>query len=178
MTLAPVFRESFAPLIGSPCWQVGTDYGSFITLEFGDPHLEVREPRNVAAERSSDARQLLTRRNVTVRGQWHLWIYCCAWKIRNGDRLVGASDDDDSFADASQLLDGQALTDLSIDEPASCRFAFDLGGSLTTSPYDDNSEQWMLYEPDGNVLTLRADGTYCHCPSNSSQDAWSPAWGG
>ena len=41
-------------------------------------------------------------------------------------------------------------------------FEFDLGGRLETKPYNRTSEQWMLYEPNGNVLTVRADKHYTY----------------
>ncbi|KLU06271.1 hypothetical protein RISK_001482 [Rhodopirellula islandica] len=36
----------------------------------------------------------------------------------------------------------------------------------------------MLYQPDGNVLSLRADGLYSYSLSTTKQDAeqWLPAW--
>lgn len=37
---------------------------------------------------------------------------------------------------------------------------FDLGATLQTKPYNRKGEQWMLYEPEGKVLTLRADKHY------------------
>ena len=39
------FDRSFAKLLGLPCWGVKRGWGSFLTLEFGEPHLEVVEPR-------------------------------------------------------------------------------------------------------------------------------------
>ncbi|MDB4743423.1 hypothetical protein OAF98_02965 [Planctomicrobium sp.] len=177
MTLDPIFESCFAPLLGLPCWQVKPGYGSCITMEFGEPHLEIREPKVFASDRSPKVREMFARRNVTVRGEWHLWIYCCDWSILNAKQIVGFSDDDASYCAATQFLDGQALTSVTVDSLASTRFSFDLGGLLTTSPYDD-SEQWMLYNPDGNVLSLRADGSYSYHPSNTvpNDEVWLPVW--
>jgi hypothetical protein len=41
-------------------------------------------------------------------------------------------------------------------------FEFDLGGRLETKPFDRASEQWSLYEPNGNVLSVRADKRYSY----------------
>ncbi len=38
-------RDSFSPLYGMPCWNAKHGHGSFITFEFGEPHLEIHEPR-------------------------------------------------------------------------------------------------------------------------------------
>jgi hypothetical protein len=45
-------------------------------------------------------------------------------------------------------------------------FIFDLGAELETKPYDRASEQWLLYEPDGYVLTWRADRKYAYAEGN------------
>ena len=177
MPLDPVFERCFAPLIGQPCWQVRSGHGSFVTLEFGEPYLEVREPRGVAAHVSARVREMLSHRNITVRGQWHLWVYCCDWSVFDRDRVVGCSDDSESFAAATQFLDGQILTAASTDSGSVSEFRFDLGGRMTTGPRDDDGELWMLYQPDGNVLTLRANGSYCCSPANGdpNMEEWLPS---
>jgi hypothetical protein len=143
---------------------------------FGEPHLEICEPRVPAKDALPEVRKLFARRNVTVRGDWHLWIYCCNWTVLDAGRSIGESENNDSFADATQLLDGQAFKSVSIEKSGNTRFTFDLDGTLETSPYDDFSEQWMLYQPDGNVLALRADGKYSHSKSDADQETevWLP----
>ena len=118
---------------------------------------------------------------MTVSGEWHLWIYCCSWTVFNRNEPLGHSEDNDEIiASAIDFLDGQALFGASVDPSAGTQFTFDLGGVLSTSPYDEDegSEQWTLYQPDGLVLSLRADGAYSHSPSTADQNAerWLPAW--
>jgi hypothetical protein len=50
---------------------------------------------------------------------------------------------------ALAVLDGQALISVVVDTDARTSFTFDLGCTLLTWPYDHESEQWLLYEPDG-----------------------------
>ncbi len=178
MPLDPTFDRCFAPLIGLPCWHVKPGYGSFITLEFGEPRLEIREPKDARKDATPKVRKIFSQRKVTVRGQWHLWVYCCNWSIMKRDHIVGCSTDNDTVPAGTQFLDGQILTNATTDSSFSSRFTFDLDGELTTRPRDADSEQWMLYQPDGNVLSLRGDGTYCHSPSNTEQEheQWMPAW--
>jgi hypothetical protein len=57
-------------------------------------------------------------------------------------------------------LNGQKLQAVTVGRGAGTHFAFDLGAELETKPYDRSSEQWLLYEPDGRVLTWRADQKY------------------
>ncbi len=46
---------------------------------------------------------------------------------------------------------------------------FDLGAKISTGSYDDELlEQWMLFCPDGCVLTYRSDGAFSYGPSDST----------
>lgn len=157
----PSIVELFRPLIGLPCWNVKQGYGSFLTFEFGEPSLATREPRDIP-HASSRVREVFARRLVTVHGQWHLWIYCCGWQIRlRGEGLADDESSDDKIAAACGALDGQALQQVTLGPYVGwTQFHFDLGGMLTTRPYEDElEEKWMLYCRDGNVYTYRSDGT-------------------
>jgi hypothetical protein len=54
------------PLLGQLAWNVSGGVGSMLTLEFGAPHITVREPIVPRAARSERARRLLRRRHVTA----------------------------------------------------------------------------------------------------------------
>jgi hypothetical protein len=179
MRLDPAFDRCFRKLYGQPCWSVKPGYGSFITLEFGKPHLKLREPRKPTCDVSTKIHELFARRMVTVHGQWHLWIYCCAWLLYSGRTIIGVSSSANSIPIATSALDGQALTDASF-YYRGCRteLTFDLGARLVAQPYDSESEQWMLYEPTGEVLILRADKMFTYHSGSTTPDAarWRPAW--
>ena len=85
-----VIEATFQPIYGLPCWNAKAGYGSFLTMEFGEPHLVIREPRS-RPDSSPRLQRLLARRLVTVRGEWHLWIYCCEWQVESGGRVIGDS---------------------------------------------------------------------------------------
>ncbi len=72
-------QEVFRPLYGTPCWNARHGHGSFITFEFGQPHLHVREPSEPDPSRSPAVQRMLRRRTVFVHGEWHLWIYQLHW---------------------------------------------------------------------------------------------------
>lgn len=164
------FQKIFSNLYGKPCWQVRPGYGSFLTLEFGKPHLEIRDIRADAKSRSSPTK--LGRRSVVVHGDWHLWICCCEWDVRNRQRLVGDSSKKSRVQSASNFLDGQKLTRFSIaPKTFECAFHFDLGAVLRTRPYDRHSDQWLLYEPSHRVLVLRADGYYKYARSDAPDNS-------
>lgn len=165
-----VIAEAFRPLANLPCWNVKRGHGTFLTFDFGEPHLEIAEPRKAAPEASPRAKQLLARRRVILRGEWYLWIYCCMWQVRDGARVVGDWSSSRRIDRAASFLAGQKLISVSIPKRGvRTTFTFDLNGTLETAPYDRSSEQWMLYEPDGRVLTVRAGGEYNHAQGDAQQ---------
>ena len=167
-------RSSLSRLYGLPCWGVGRGYGSFLTLEFGRPHLHLREPYQSTAA-SKRVRDIAATRLATVHGDWHLWIYCCDWKVCNGARLIGDSSSKHRIDRAARFLNGQKLLKAWV-VPRGMRsvFEFDLGGRLETKPFDRKGEQWLLYEPNGNVLSVRADCRYSYGSDNRhpSKERW------
>jgi hypothetical protein len=170
-------EESFRNLYGKPCWHVNPGYGSFLTLEFGEPHLEIREPIVAAKSVSARVRRDLARRAIYIHGEWHLWIYCCNWEVLSGSKCIGDGATRAKMRRAAEFLDGQALTGFSMSlQDMSCTFKFDLGATLKTWPYDDDSEQWMLFEPSHMVLSVRADGYYKHTRSDipENSEEWKP----
>lgn len=163
-------HKAFEPLKGLPCWNVKPGYGSFLTLEFGEPELHIREPIDAPKCRPK-VRKLLARRSVVVHGQWHLWIYCCEWEVVTNRKVVGHSDLEGStkkwIQRAADELNGQKLTGFRINpKRGSSTFEFDMGSRLNTKPYNKRSDQWLLYEPDGRVLTYLADGHYSRDPGD------------
>jgi hypothetical protein len=142
-------EHSFKPLIGLPCWNLRRGHGSFLTMEFGDPHLRIREPKDG-----------LRGRLVVPSGKWHLWICGCAWTICDHEHLIAESESaDDDITRSIAFLDGQAFVNLKAGALAGAwTFCFDLGGILATTPYDQESDQWILYEPDGWKMTSDAVG--------------------
>ena len=176
MKQIPFLDQVFAPLYGLPCWHVQPGYGQILTLEFGQPHLEVHEPTNRPA-RTARLRRLYARRTVVVHGAWHLWIYCCDWCVLVRGKVVGDNTSTRRCRRAAQELDGQALISVSLDlDTMRTRFLFDLGASLETTPFDDTGEQWMLYEPSGMVLAVRADRQFLHAEAVTlpDQQKWQP----
>lgn len=168
---------AFSPLLGTPCWNVRVGHGSFLTLEFGEPHLEIHAPRPPNPSHTPRMQKLFARRRVYVHGEWHLWIYCCDWRVTAHGEPVGDSDSDEDMERAARELDGQALVEVEHD-PASggWSFVFDLGGRLETWPYellhgsiDPAEEQWHLYEPSGLVLTLFGDGSFTRHPGDTPE---------
>lgn len=175
MSVPRVFENVFKRIYGKACWGVKQGYGSFLTLEFGEPHLVIREPIVASKSASLKVRRSLASRQAYPQGQWHLWIYCCTWKVLSHGKRVGDDSTKARIRGVAKLLDGQKLTRFSISRRRlECAFEFDLGGTLITRPYDKRGEQWLLYEPSGKVLVLRADGRYKYTRSDvpESKGGW------
>ena len=171
----------FAPIIGLPTWNVSRGYASFLTFEFGVPSLRVREAY-ASPSANSRVRARAERRVVTVRGAWHLWIHSCDWKVLQAGEVIGHSEgEDETLERAAAALDGQILTGVVV-EPANgaSRFTFDLGGVLETTRWADeevgDGEQWLLFTPSEEVLSIRADGHYSWHPGSTppDQEIWRP----
>lgn len=179
VALDRVVADACSPVLGKPCWNVQHGLNSLLTFEFGDPHLDIRGPMP-SKSGSRRFQQIFTRRHVALHGERHLWIYSGDWAVFQGKALRA-----DSKAGRRRIgralpdLDGQILTkvDVSLDLRHSV-FYFDIGGRLETAVSGDDQisddEQWMLYEPSGLVLTVRADGCYCRDPGDTppEQQAW------
>jgi len=163
------FEKVFEGILGMPCWDAKPGYGSFLTMEFGRPHLEVREPIAVSTPATAKVRKQLARRQVYPRGEWHLWIKDCDWEVHCGGKRVGDSSTRVRTRRAADFLNGQRLLRFSIlPRKVQSFFVFDLGATLKTLPYDNNSEQWLLFEPSQKVLVLRADGRYKYTRSKAT----------
>lgn len=157
-------------MLGLPAWNVKQGHGSFLTFEFGEPKLEIEE-------RHSPEKGI--RRSAHVRGQWHLWIYCCHWRVlQHGTQLAWSEDADDIIGCATATLGGQKLINASVaTDQGRSTFTFDLGGLLETWPFGDDPtrEQWIIMSHT-EAFAFRADGTYSWGPSDMSPDLvrWSP----
>ncbi len=175
--------EAFRAVLGLPSWLVRKGHGSFITLEFGEPQLRVDEPRLLPVFIDGGPPKAMVR-GSHVFGQWHLWIYLCLWELKlETVELAHCESDDVTIARALAVLNGQALASVEVNPVnGSTAFTFDLGCFLVTrpAPADDSdgepAEQWMLYQPLGEVLTLRSDGQYKLQAGNAPRDdsLWTP----
>jgi hypothetical protein len=169
----------FAEIIGKPAWQAKRGYAGMLTLEFGEPRLEVREPMPSTAE-SEPVRALLARRRVTIVGAWHLWVHSCDWRISEGGANLAHSESSDAEIDAAvALLDGQILKRVELDrERRSTWFCFDLDGVLETTPWheahSEEADQWLLFTPGDRVFSYRSDGKYSWGPGDQlpGEERW------
>jgi len=154
-------RDLFAPLIGQLVWQVRRGVGTFLVLEFGMPHLSVREPIAASPDSPARVRRNLKRRGVYVTGDWHLWVQYSEWTVSTFDGVLSSQDPSDSPMDEClRDLDGQRFVSIGRGNiVSSCAFKFDLGGVLEVWPSTEiPDDQWGLYRWNGDIVTCRSDG--------------------
>ena len=175
--------EAFRPVLGLPSWDVKKGHGSFITMQFGQPELRIKEPRLLPVFLDRAPAQTMVR-STEIYGQWHLWIYGCVWSLTlDTVELAHCESEDATIVRALRALNGQVLTSVEVD-PAdgSSTFAFDLFCVLSTHPAQHQGadgepiEQWMLYQPSGQVLSVRGDGRYRAEAGSAPRDdrSWAP----
>lgn len=170
----PTVAQRFQPLVGQPAYLVRHGYGSFLSLEFGQPQLTVypTRPRRHRADELSPLK-----RPVVVHGQWHLRITCCHWQVWQDQHLISHCESNRAaMADTISVLNGQILQSVSLTQgTAKTQFDFDLGAQLITIPYGEDREagQWLLHSPDGFVFALRADA---HFSLQHQEDCHAPQW--
>jgi hypothetical protein len=165
----------FSPLYGKPCWSVRISLGNSLSFEFGDPRLIIREPKVPKREVSEEVQRHFARREVKVRGSWHLWVSFSGWRFYQQDKEIGTSITPEEELNAVITeIDGQALQKVTVEVDGVTAFRFDLGGLLETYPVihpEDTPETmdcWTLFEPSGKALTLRKDVKYLY----ESRKAW------
>ena len=158
-----MFERHFRPLCNLPCWGVQWEPQVNLSMHFGQPHLEIREPRRSSAA-SEAVRLSFAHRGVSVRGKWWLWLHCSRWTLQvRGLEPVRSSGASTRIRRALRLLNGQSLTRTTVDSTnGRTTFEFDLGATLKARALDDSvaADIWSLYKPDGRVLSVRGDGTF------------------
>ncbi len=161
--------KTFRKIYGKPCWGLAYDTQLNLSMSFGDPKLIIQEPQK-SKSKNPLVRDLFSRRRVTVNGKWWLWIYCAYWKITlNGSRAATSSSSYLQISKSLTKLEGQILKEVHVNpRTGATRFDFDLGGILEVRRFERNSEDdlWMLYEPNGYVLSVHGDGRYSHEPGS------------
>lgn len=154
---------ALSSLIGQLVWNAQRGVDTFLTMEFGEPHLSMREPIVPKASVSPRKRRSLQRRRVFVVGDWHLWVQHADWKLKTANGTLSSNHDVGTKRDEMlHDLSGQRL--LSIDViPATRKWTlvFDLGGVLDIWPATYEAEElWGLHGWNGDIVGCRQDGSY------------------
>jgi len=149
--------------------------------EFGTPEVRLGGTRSLAND-TVGGQIAVPLRTVTLGGEWHLWVYCCAWSVAfEGSELALSESDPGTVEFAAKVLTGRSLSSVKVCPlDASTVFSFDRDCTLSIRPSADDVsrdpvEQWKLYQPSGEVLIVRSDGRYANHPGDSNLAAsWLP----
>jgi hypothetical protein len=126
-------------------------------MEFGKPHLLIRDPKVPRYSRSARVKRLLKRRHVYVHGDWHFWIEC-DWTLSTQTGSLTSHHRPGTRRDEClQDLNGQKLVAVTrAKKRHSLRFKFDLEGELEISPPSNlDTEHWSLHGWNGEIIALR-----------------------
>ena len=156
-----VIQSKIAPLIGQRAWQPNQGIGSFLTFEFG-----TKVPRKPI---KSKLLKRIRKGPQLDRGEWHLWIYMCEWRIEKGSEILAGSEDDHSKVEiALQSFNNKTLTSMEIlSSFLDTLFIFEDEVNLRTFSRDSKEcEHWMLFTPDENVLSLGPGSSWSYSKSS------------
>lgn len=164
-------------LIGKLCWGVQWEHQLNMSISFGSPRLRIREPYSSKSQ-NRFIREIASFRNVVVKGEWWLWIYCAFWRIVIPSVVIAKSSSPLCIKrKAMARLNGQRLVDIRVDpHSGSTEFEFDLGAILQARPFEkgNDADVWTLYKPNGYVLGVKGNGTFTHARGTTPQDKLVP----
>lgn len=152
------FAEISKNLIGQKVSAIKLGVGSFLTLDFGQLHTKLTKTKT--------GKEL-----IHTFGEWHLWVYMCAWRIdKNGKPYIASSDDRTKIAQIIKELFDTVLTKWELLNPSlDTKWYFDDHITLTlfnTSTEDE--DQWLLFTPEDMVLTIGPGDTWTYQPSGAN----------
>ena len=155
-------EKLFDALLGRAAWSVRHTHGSCFFMEFGNPHLVVREPLPVRDGISPEQAVKRRRRRMSFRGDWSLLIYACNWSLQTWELSASSESTPLDMSLPFESLDGQYLQSVRYDSLSkSTTLTFDLGAELRLSPNDDvgdHESQWSLSSIDNVYRTFVLSG--------------------
>jgi hypothetical protein len=128
--------------------------GSFLTMDFGAP----------AA-------------GMSGRGEWFLWLYMCMWRIETQDEvLIGSEDSRETIKKWLEYTTLGSVQKINISWPSlDIAIQFNSGIRILTFSYTTRGdEQWMLFTPEGKVLTIYGGGRFHYGSSSEPRHVIEP----
>jgi hypothetical protein len=140
--------ELLQRLVGQYAWSTRRGFGTFLTLQFGEPHRDIREPIQASENDNATVKRALGRRRVSIKGDISLWIRDSRWSISNMDMAVDWTSDAALVErmlvfhlDSQKVLSAERRVDETVLE-------FDLGTTLRMGksmfPGDIESALWSI----------------------------------
>ncbi len=160
-----------ATLVGEHAWGSRVSADAVLRMDFGAPHLRIREPSPRAHEHEGNVRAALERRIAVPTGRWHLFVEAGEWGVRAKtevcDRIDAESADTTRQRQVTRCLsslDRQILRETAwIASEGLWRFTFDLGGVLSIADGVEpgaTEADWTLFAEDGTILSWCRDHSF------------------
>lgn len=137
-------KNLFQKILDTKPTRVKLGHGSFITFDFG---------RDIPEE-------IKTRNGLKTRyfGEWHLWVYMCAWRIDiNKKPCAGSEDSREKIENCLAELVQRELNEVIILNNAfDAKLVFGKDKDIELylfSFYTEERKQWMLFTPEKKVFT-------------------------
>jgi len=152
---------------GLPCWEASSEFGTWLSLRYGQPQIKVREGN------PSGENERQRRRRVFVDGDFLLWVEMGEWEyFEHGKRKYHSGQSRTCLRRVAARLQSQCVSSVDVIElPATVRFEFDMGGCLVVRA-EKNAEPddslWHIYAF-GDCLTMRANGKLEYGESKSKR---------
>ena len=133
-----------------PAWLPRKGVGSFLTIEFGPPHLVVREPLT-----KPGVRERLRRRRVDVKGEVHLWVKADHWTLQAADWSITSNDGEREITRKLDVLSGQKIIQILVEQDKTL-LVFEYGERLIIDidPVPDQVQWTVFIHGHGNVSLL------------------------
>lgn len=156
MKLRKEVEGLFRPLLGQRAWGAKVGWGSFVTIEFGAKRLQHHH----------------------YSGEWHLWLYQCDWTLSSENHEMANSESKKGLMQtAVDNLNDLELTGVLFDEQKmSTDLLFEGNLCLRCQPYLDapaDEQCWMLFTPEKQVASLKAQGLKYEPISETSEKSLS-----
>ena len=106
-----------------------------------------------------------------VHGEWHLWVYCCAWRLQGAERVIASCEDTRQQMERGvAVLEGRPLRSWRVSAPATDTVVtFDGGVELLLFPiYTEEVDHWRLWTPGGRVLTAGPGSSWSYRPGDEA----------
>lgn len=150
-------EDLFTQIIGKQARNIQLGHGSFVTMDFG---------KDVVLKEKVHGEQ-----KFYIQGEWHLWIYMCAWRLDKANQpLIGAADDRDLLQIHLKTLETKTILAASIANTAfDVVLTFEDAFVLRLFSFGIlDHEQWMLFTPNRKVFTAGPGTTWSYEDSSLS----------
>ena len=171
VSAADPLERALRKLRGHVCWGAHWSKLLSLSMSIGPPRIHVSREPYESESKIEEVRRNASRRLTDVRGRWWLWVYLSYWRIvRSGITLASTCSSLQDKTAAFWDLSGQKVVDVEVaPRTGATRFVLDLDAVLEVRRCSQGTDKlWLLYEPSGYVLSVRADGMYDHEPGSGT----------